>query len=150
MVKTNEQTNKKRKKWKEIKKRKRKEDRTEEEIVRQLFVPHPLIKDPCVGQTSSRHPQFRRGGPKPQACGGISGCGTDGCDVSRVVDHGGESSDCWTTTGCELLSTSFLSTAVLSQWNLSHGKLGLLSRGKPAVTETRYPTTVHAGCFVFP
>ena len=37
-------------------------------------------------------------------------------------------------------------TTVLSHWDFSHGKCGLLSPGKPAATESRYPT--YGTCWV--
>ena len=38
-------------------------------------------------------------------------------------------------------------TTVLSHFDFSHGKFRLLSRGKPAATESRYPT--YGACWVF-
>ena len=41
----------------------------------------------------------------------------------------------------------FFFSAVLSEWDFSHGKSGCLPRGKPAATESRYPT--YGACWVF-
>ena len=44
--------------------------------------------------------------------------------------------------GRVLPSILFYFTTLLSHWDFSKGKFGLLSPGKPAATESRYPTYV--------
>ena len=44
-------------------------------------------------------------------------------------------------------SILFYFTTVLSHWEFSYGKFGRFSRGKPDVTESRYPT--YSVCWVF-
>ena len=48
---------------------------------------------------------------------------------------------------CTFKNKFLLVTTVLSQWDFSHGKFRLPSRGKPAVTSCTTQPTVHAGCF---
>ena len=53
----------------------------------------------------------------------------------------------WGFFFCLLLILLLLFTTALSQWDFSHGKIWLPSLGKPAATESRYPT--YGACWVF-
>ena len=80
------------------------------------------------------------------------GTGTVVVVVAVVVLVGGEGRQI--TQSSFLIFTSFFKirfSTVLSQWDFSHGKFGLLSRGKPAATESRVPNLLcMLGVLVFP